>query len=403
MRIIHLIESYAKVGGAEAYAGQIISHLQRMGHQNSIVFAKEHPTELRFQVGKSYHVPQPKYPQPAAIAMQRIREIITLERPDAAFVHHVYHPAVVRFVAGLLPAIAYVQGVYLVCPGALQYLPRSERLCPHTAGLICLWNARFERCMPGRNPIRHVFRLQRVTALLAAYDLVRTIVVGSEFMRELLHRNGISNEKMLISPTYLLETLPEPGPPSAAEPRVPTVFFGGRLVREKGLHHVILALKELSIPWRLVVAGTGPDEEYCRELVGRHGLTGRVTFCGWLDDAMLERALSASDLVAVTSLLPEAFGRMGPEAFAQGKPVVGYASGGICSWLQDGVNGLLVPTGDIPALQHALSRLLSDVSLRAELGRRAREHVRKTYSIDRHMPDIVAALERAAATGTGNA
>lgn len=402
MRIIHFLESYAKIGGAEAYAGQVISYLQRAGFQNSVVYAKEHSPELRYQVGKSYHVPQPNYPQPVAMALQRIQEIVALERPDVAFVHHVYHPAVVRFVAGLLPTIAYVQGAYLVCPGAMQYLPRSERLCPHTVGLICLWNARFEQCVPGKNPIRHVFRLQRVRALLAAYDLIQTIVVGSQFMRELLHRNGISYEKMLISPTFLLETLPEPAS-SSEESRAPTVFFGGRLVREKGLHHVILALKELSTPWRLVVAGTGPDEEYCRELVGRHGLTERVTFCGWLDEALLERTISASDLVAVTSLLPEAFGRIGPEAFAHGKPVVGYASGGICAWLQDGVNGLLVPTGNIPALQHALSRLLNDASLRADLGRRAREHVRKTYPIERHMHDIVVALERASAAGTGNA
>lgn len=66
---------------------------------------------------------------------------------------------------------------------------------------------------------------------------------------------------------------------------------------------------------------------------------------------------------------------VGPEAMARGRPVVGFAAGGIPDWLDDGVTGLLVPPGDVEGLTAAMERLLGDAGLVAQMGRAAAERV----------------------------
>ena len=395
MRIIHFLESYANIGGAEAYAHQVISWCERQGHTNVIIYATAHPSERQYPVESGFHVPQPTYPQSAKSAIRKIKKIVADERTDVAFIHHVYHPDIIKSITDQLPSVAYVQGPYLFCPGFRQYLPRSERLCPHTAGLACLWNAYVQGCMYGRSPVTHWHHLQRTRAFLATYPHMHTIVVGSRFMRDMLVRNGLPSKKIIISPTFLLEddNVPPFIPGSASAP--PVILYTGRIVPEKGLHHLITALSKVSCPWRLVIAGDGPDKCRCRKLAQRYGIAGRVEFLGWLAIDEIRHLVETCDFVAVPSLWPEPFGRVGPEAFARGKPVVAYASGGITDWLHNGVNGLLVPTGNVAMLRQALITLLSDVSMRIRLGRQAYEGLVKDYHIDKHMPIIIAILNGA--------
>jgi glycosyltransferase involved in cell wall biosynthesis len=394
MRIIHFLENYARVGGAEAYAHQVIGYLERTGHANIVVYAQEGAPELQFRVGQTCHVPQPDYPRSVAGPVRRIAEIVADERPDVAFVHHVYHPSVIDFVTRWLPAVAYVQGPYVVCPGFRQYLPRAERACPRAAGLICLWNGQVKRCIWGRNPFTHLRLLRRTRDFLAVYRRMHRVIMGSAFMRDLLQRNGLPGGKVAISPTFLLEPGPRPSPVYRAA-EMPTILFSGRIVREKGLHHLLLALRDISSPWQLVVAGAGPDEGHCRQLAERYGIGQRVTFRSWVNPTDLQKLIVSCDIVAVPSLWPEPFGRVGPEAFAHGRPVVAYASGGICDWLRDRVSGLLVPTADVRALRQALIALLTRPALRKELGQQAYEQALVDYPIDKHLSVITSMLKSA--------
>ena len=67
-------------------------------------------------------------------------------------------------------------------------------------------------------------------------------------------------------------------------------------------------------------------------------------------------------------------------AFA--RPIVAAAAGGSTDLVEDGVNGLLIPPGDQPALAKALQGLLADDSLRVALGQRGAEIVRGKYRFD---------------------
>jgi glycosyltransferase involved in cell wall biosynthesis len=97
--------------------------------------------------------------------------------------------------------------------------------------------------------------------------------------------------------------------------------------------------------------------------------------------------LAATDVLALPSRT-DSFGIVFLDAWANGVPVIGANAGGIPGVVTDGVDGLLVPFGDVPALATFLRRLLDDRSLRHRMGEAGRAKVLEHYTWDR----IVAAV-----------
>lgn len=65
---------------------------------------------------------------------------------------------------------------------------------------------------------------------------------------------------------------------------------------------------------------------------------------------------------------PETFGRTVIEAWAHRKPVVAYATGAPARLVRDGIDGLLVPEGDIDGFANAIAQLSRDEALCRRLG-----------------------------------
>jgi glycosyltransferase involved in cell wall biosynthesis len=115
------------------------------------------------------------------------------------------------------------------------------------------------------------------------------------------------------------------------------------------------------------------------------GLRDRVRFHGFVPrEIMKEFTLQASVLV-VSSVWPEPFGLVGPEALSYGVPVVAFDAGGIREWLIDGENGFLVPWMDTDAMGERVERLLRDKELARRLGRRGREMVNNQHNVERQI------------------
>lgn len=109
-------------------------------------------------------------------------------------------------------------------------------------------------------------------------------------------------------------------------------------------------------------------ESRLRALVAELGLRG-VTFAGFRTD--VQDRIDDLDVCVQYSTRPEPLGQNVLQYLARGRAVIAAAEGGPLEWVDDGVNGLLVPPNDVTALAAALRRLVDDDALRAALGERA--------------------------------
>jgi glycosyltransferase involved in cell wall biosynthesis len=134
----------------------------------------------------------------------------------------------------------------------------------------------------------------------------------------------------------------------------------GRITRWKGqldLLEIVARLKAEGVPVHaLIVGGTHPRKrrfliEIEAEIAAR-GLGADVTLVGQRSD--LREIMAVSDVVLSLSTDPEAFGRVSLEALTLGRPVLGYAHGGVGEQLSAMYPAGAIRLGDIDA---AVSRL----------------------------------------------
>jgi hypothetical protein len=82
------------------------------------------------------------------------------------------------------------------------------------------------------------------------------------------------------------------------------------------------------------------------------------------------------------------------QAMALGRPLVVTRTPTIGDYLEDGVNALLVPRGDVTAMAAALRRLLDDPALAAALGQRAQEDYLRRFTQEAHLRAVVQAIRK---------
>jgi len=148
----------------------------------------------------------------------------------------------------------------------------------------------------------------------------------------------------------------------------------GRLAHEKGFDLLLDAFRRIAAGhpgWSLRIIGEGPERGSLEALRDRYGLQGRVHLPGSTTTPCAEFKKAA---LFVLPSRYEGFPNALCEAMACGLPVVSYdCPNGPRGIIRDGVNGILVPPGDVGALASAIERLILDEALRVRLGSKARE------------------------------
>ncbi|HEV7216361.1 MAG TPA: glycosyltransferase family 4 protein, partial [Chloroflexota bacterium] len=151
----------------------------------------------------------------------------------------------------------------------------------------------------------------------------------------------------------------------------------GRLVPEKGMDLVIGAAARLERPWRLEIAGDGPEAAALQRLAGRLGVAGRVAFLGRRPSAEMPALLARWDVLVMASRSrpnwQEQFGRSAVEAMSCGTPVIVSRSAELPNVVGDA--GLTFPEDDAGALLACLKRLAASPELRRQLGAAGRARV----------------------------
>lgn len=150
----------------------------------------------------------------------------------------------------------------------------------------------------------------------------------------------------------------------------------GRLTRLKGHHDFITIVGKLVSQGQdvvgLIVGGDDPKRpgyaKEIRERVQAEGLGERIVFTGHRSD--VREIYAVSDCVLSLSSTPESFGRTVLEPLAMGRPVVGYAHGGVAEILAELFPHGAVTQGDLGAATQRTADVLAARTPTVELNTR---------------------------------
>jgi UDP-glucose:tetrahydrobiopterin glucosyltransferase len=172
--------------------------------------------------------------------------------------------------------------------------------------------------------------------------------------------------------------------------------FAGRFSPEKGVAEAIEIARAAGI--RIDVYGDLYDPRYTREQIDpRRGEPG-VTVHSGVARTALWAAMARAAVVLCPAMWEEPFGMVAAEAQACGTPVVAFRRGALDEVVLDGVTGLLVAPGDIPAAAAAVAPATG--LSRSECRAHAERHLDLEQSLDahEHLYRRVAAADVGAAT-----
>jgi phosphatidyl-myo-inositol dimannoside synthase len=282
--------------------------------------------------------------------------------------------------ATLLNAMKKPRVVLAAHPNLAPPAAWMKRLAPRMKVIVMAHGVEVWQPLPPR----------RRAALLSA-DIV--LAPSTSTVQKLTEVQGVPPEKIRKVPWPLdpdvlnMADAPEPLPSLEGFPPSPVILTVGRWAaseKYKGADDLIRALAQLRTVFpglNLVAVGTGDDLPRLQKFAADLGVAGAVRFLTGLSKEDLAACYARADIFALPST-GEGFGLVFLEAMAFAKPIVAAAAGGSTDLVEDGVNGFLVPPRDQPALARALERLLRDQSLRATLGRRGAEIVRRKYAFN---------------------
>jgi glycosyltransferase involved in cell wall biosynthesis len=358
LRILHILR--APLGGLFRHVCDLVEEQARMGHQAGIVCDS----------GTGGAVANDRLKQlqsSCALGIVRMRMGRTLGPGDIATM-----AKIARHAARLTPDVIHGHGAK---GGAYaRLLPpmagRTVLYTPHGGSLHYSW----------KNPAGALFlALERLL-------MPRTggILFESQFSQSAYeHKIGHPSCPARVVPNGLCEADFAPLP--AAKLEYDAVFVG-ELRMLKGVATLIEAASRIAPlrPFRLGIAGSGPDEGRFRALAAAHGIADRVDFLGHRP----AREVFARARTIVIPSLAESFPYIVLEALASGRNVIATNAGGIPEMFGPEAGKLLTP-GDVVALETAIRETL-DAPEALERRRLAlRERAKAMYSTPRMARDIV--------------
>lgn len=387
-RLLAINNYFYRRGGAESVFLDHIDLFAADGWE-VVPFAMEHPANLPsrwsdYFVSEIEHGgaggPITKARQAAKVvfsleARRKIRALIGKARPTVAHAHNVYHHISPSIFGALkaegVPLVMTAHDLKIACP-AYKMLSGGS-VCERCRG-GAIHNVLLRRCVKDSALVSGLVLLETlVHRSLGLYrDTIDRLIAPSRFYRDKLVEWGWEAERIAYVPNCI-----DAGQFTPASQEGGYFVYAGRLAPEKGL--VTLLRAAAASRQRLVLAGSGPEEEALRRLAQELGVD--AVFAGHLDKPGLKRLIGE----ALALVLPSEWYENAPvsvlEAYALGRPVIGSRIGGIPELVVPGGTGLLVEPGDAAALAEALAALAGlSPGARAGLGAAGRDWVRREFS-----------------------
>jgi len=261
-------------------------------------------------------------------------------------------PAIIRFVRREKPGSILVFNHQL----AIQ-LVITRHLVRHKFRIVSRHISNLIETKANERSFWHKYLVHFIIKLL--YRKINLIISQSEGVVEelvqhyMIPRNRIVQINNPVSEKIRIASLNIQNRTKLIDPRV--ILYVGRLVKMKQVDLLIETFSDcLQINKNLIlrICGEGPEKENLIALTMRKGINENVAFLGFIEDML--NVYSKADLLVLTSKY-EGFPNVIIEAITIGVPVVSFdCKYGPSEIIRDGVNGYLVPQGNVDLLKQQI-------------------------------------------------
>jgi len=188
---------------------------------------------------------------------------------------------------------------------------------------------------------------------------------------------------------------------AVTSPEGKTVLCVGRLEPKKGFDNALRAcalLCQRKEEFNCVIAGDGSLRASLEKQLSDAALHDHVHLAGELSQEEVSHLYHDAAMLVVPSVMCDDGDRDGLpnvilEAQACGLPVIATGVGGIPEFIEDGVNGFIVPAGNAEDMADRMIELLNDFPLRQKMGLAGRARVEEHFNIDKNIGALMALFE----------
>jgi len=335
------------VGGPATFIDNFRAYLRGAGHQVEVIAPSLTglPSLEETPAGVVRRVPTLPVPFGYHLRVSyrpdAVRAALKAARPDVLQVHHPFPLGVSALRAARSLMIPVVAVNHTIPECSLYGIKGNRVVYPFALGL-------FRRYL--------IWFLEQATKVCTPTETAARLLRGMAFKGDVtVISNGIDTT------CFIPATDKQAARALLSLPDKPILLYTGRLDAEKDMDTWLRAAARLpsALDVHLVVGGEGTDRLRLERLAADLGLTGRITFPGYLPVSDLPLLYQAADAYCITSAV-ELQSITTLEAVASGLPVIAARAGALPELVEDGVTGCLATPGDVEGFARGMARVLAD-------------------------------------------
>lgn len=337
---ILIIHNYYKIpGGEDTVVANEKKLLEDNGHQ-VVLYSKNNNDLQKFNVFQKILLPINTIFN--FKVYNEVKKIIKEQHIDILHVHNTLNlisPSV--YYAGFsckIPVVQTVHNFRLLCPGATFY--RDEHICEDciSKGLKCSIKHKCYRNSTIQT-LASALTL-KIHRLLGTYKKINYICLTEFNKQKLLELNKcgktiIDEKKVFVKPNFINSLYDNV---ILFDKRENQFVFAGRLDKLKGIHILLNAWKNIKDS-NLIICGTGPEEEWCKNFIKINGLNN-VKMLGFVPNNETIEIIAQSKALILPTQWYEGFPMTIVESFSVGTPVLCSNIGNVSSLIKDNINGM---------------------------------------------------------------
>jgi glycosyltransferase involved in cell wall biosynthesis len=391
MKILLVHDYSAAIGGAENYVLNLNRALRESGHE--VRFISSDVTHSGLPIDADYSFCGVEFQaQPwkrlvartwNAKASHFFKKMVKDFQPDIIHLNTFssqFSSSILRDFHGI-PAVMTIHEYNLFCPFGSKFIMSEDAVCFLPWSRICV----NKKCISKYTYLIHLFRkwiLWHYRKNIALW------LPPSSFTESYLKENGYTPIHRL---PYGFPVEKYPFIPWEQRVKEPTVLFFARLEKNKGAAYLINAFVKViaSIPKaRLVIAGTGPEENRLKDLCKKLQLEKSIDFLGWVSGSKIAGLHRNTHISVITSVGADNLPLTVCESMFYGTPVVGFRIGGIPDLLDNLEINCLVTPNSTEALSAKIVEMLNQPELLRTIGINLRESAVNMLGMEKHIEKL---------------